>query len=637
MFNGSRIVSAINKIHPALWHLLCLAISAMVLSLILLNRSPNFLRPLGMALRSGFGLVIPATALVLYLVNRIPGRIGELLSMLGATSLCALALAGLWASGQTQSIVIAGLIPLSDATNYYMDGLRLVAGGDISHFSAMRPFFPGFLSLLLNLTDRNLMVSLAILTLIAALAFHFTAREIQRTHGAEAATFLLMVLFLYFRIHSGTSMSESLGVALGALGLALIWRAFEGRSERLAIFGIFVVAFALNVRPGTMFILPCILLWAGRVFRGARERISLRVLFFGVGAVLFAFALNSLFIRLLAGPSGTAFSNFSWALYGLASGGNSYTHVFIAHPEFLQLRDPQQSRAIYRLALDLILSEPGLAIKGCIYYWSMFFSNSWYNAFSFVGGENYAVNEAARWGMYVLCILGFIKWFSEPDDPHAGLAAVSAIGVLLSVPFVPPTDGYRVRLYAATIIAFGLLPGMGIAFIKERLKLKLFSAPDPEIQKTNVTALFSAFLVATILFAPFMTRMAGSTPPKDGISCPQAMDKTLIRFDAGTSIHVVRENVRLLDWMPYFHLSLFRQSVHGLADIHLIHYLEKIAPSTSIFYSLDHLSNREALIVIPTNLLPVPGTHVAICGYWELDPDLKPYNIFLAEEVIGMD
>ncbi len=70
---ASRINSVLNKVHPILWQGCCIAISIVVFSLILINRSPNFLRPLSMSLRTGFGLVIPATAITIYLVYRLPG------------------------------------------------------------------------------------------------------------------------------------------------------------------------------------------------------------------------------------------------------------------------------------------------------------------------------------------------------------------------------------------------------------------------------------------------------------------------------------------------------------------------------------------------------------------------------------
>lgn len=625
-----------HKLNPYLWQVICLTLSIVIFGLILINRSPNLLRPISMALRTGFGLVIPITGLILYLAFRIPNRIGDLISMMVTLSLFAMPLAGLWASGQSQSVAISGLIPLTDAANYYNDSLRIITGQSISHFSAMRPFFPGFLSFLISITDRNFMFSLAIITAIAAIAIYYSVREIQRTHGAETAVFLLIILFLYFRHHSGTSMSETLGVPLGALGIGLIWRGMEKQSQNLAIFGLFIISFALNIRPGAMFTLPFILLWAGRVFRKPNERFSIRFIFWGAGAIILSFALNTFFIRLLADPSGTAFSNFSWALYGLASGGNSYTYIFEKHPEVFLLQDPEQSRTIYRLAFDLIIHNPSLIIRGAFHNWIMFFSDSWYSAFSFLGGENGKIHIITRWAIYALSILGFLKWILKPGDRYGGLVAMATLGVLASVPFVPPTDAYRVRLYAASIVIFGLLPAMGLSLLLSRLKIKLFSHPNLEVQESNMTALFSAFLVIMILGGTLIAKASSQPAPKFEITCPAGNDKLLIRFDAGTSINIIREKNLFLDWMPNFHQGLFNRSVHGLADINLINYLESLTAQTSIFSSLDYLSNHQALIIISTDQLPPPGAHIGICGHWETDPNLKKYDVFFAKDVISL-
>ncbi len=402
----------IYKIKTSLWQVIFLGISTALFSLILMNRSPNLLRPVSMSLRTGFGLVMPLTALILYLAfrTRSANRLGDFISMAATLSLFAMPLAGLWASGQTQSVAINGLVPLTDAAGYYIDSLRIITGQSISHFSAMRPLFPGFLSFVMSMTDQNLMTSLAVITLIAAISIHFGVREIQRTHGAEVAVFILIIVFMYYRHHSGTSMSETLGVPLGVLGMGVIWRGIEKRSQNLAIFGLFITALALNIRPGAMFTLPLILLWTGWVLRKDKEFISLRFLFMGAIVITLSFVLNSLFIRLLAGPSGTAFSNFSWALYGLTSGGHSFNYVFQQHPEVSLLQDPEQSRTIYRLALDLIIHSPDLLIKGILQRYTMFFSDSWYSAFSFLESENGLVYVITRWTIYTLSALGFVKW-----------------------------------------------------------------------------------------------------------------------------------------------------------------------------------------------------------------------------------
>ncbi|MBK7451177.1 MAG: hypothetical protein IPJ47_17935 [Anaerolineales bacterium] len=195
-------------------------------------------------------------------------RYGELFALTATMALFALGLAGLWASGNTQSVVLNGLIPLTDAVGYYTDATRLQYGVDVSNFTAMRPFFAGLLSFFLRLTGRNLMVTVGIFTAIAGFASYLASREIQKTHGTELAVFFLILTFLYYRHHSGTTMSESLGVSVSLLGIALIWKGIADQKEWLTLFGVGVIALALNIRPGAMFVLPALLLWGGWIFRG---------------------------------------------------------------------------------------------------------------------------------------------------------------------------------------------------------------------------------------------------------------------------------------------------------------------------------------------------------------------------------
>ncbi len=163
------------------------------------------------------------------------------------------------------------------------------------------------------------MSAVGILTALAGLASYIASREIQKTHGTEPAIIFLMSMFLYFRHHSGTTLSESLAVTVSLLGIALIWLGKNRSSEWITLFGIGMTAFALNIRPGAMFVLPALLLWGGWYFRGGK-RFSFRFFLVGTALITFVFYLNNLMIDILGGPDGVAFQNFSWAVYGLASG-----------------------------------------------------------------------------------------------------------------------------------------------------------------------------------------------------------------------------------------------------------------------------------------------------------------------------
>jgi hypothetical protein len=629
---NSKILSPLNKIHPLLWQIICISLSAALFSAILVNRSPNFLRPLSMSLRTGFGLVIPATAIIIYLTFRIPRRIGELISMVAAVCLFAMPLAGLWASGQSQSTVLNGLIPLYDAETYYLDALGLLNGTRFSIFSARRPLFSGLLAVLLLITDSNLMASLAILTGIVGFACYFAVREIQRSHGVEIATFVLIILFLFYRAHSGISMSENLGVALGTLGFGLLWVGTTRKSLGYVWFGLLSTTLALNARAGAFFMLPLLILWAGWLYR-ENKWVSWKALMISASAVILGFGLNLSLTRLVAVPSGVPFANFSYTLYGLASGGKSWAYVFEAHPEVLSIREPEQSKRIYQLAFELIRDKPLQMVQGAFFNWRMLFSNTWYNIYSYVGGENWNINVAARWGMYLLCILGIYSWSQDRKDPIKTLIMVSVVGIFISVPFLPPTDAYRMRPYASSIIILAALPALGLDFLTQKTIQRFISHPNETSSYSPALIVFTIALIATTWLGPILIKSTASQRIFTGVSCTAQQSFVNVHYARGTYINIQKENQNFLDWMPNFHFGLFRENAHSLAENNLIQWTQTINPPKTIFLTLDYNAKQKVLLVVPTNLLPKPGTFIQACGNFESDPVLSPFAIFYAEQI----
>jgi len=634
MLTKNRIDEFLNRVHPAIWHALCLMVSILLFVLVLLNRSPNFLRPLSMSLRTGFGLVIPATVLIVYLAFRIPGRIGGLAGMAAVMILFAMPLAGLWASGGTQTTVLSGLLPLYDAEYYYTDALRLINGMDFSVFSARRSLFPALLSVLLSLTNFNLMASLAILTAMVGLACYITAREIQRTHGAEISVFVLIVLFLYYRAHSGVSMSENLGVALGTLGFGLLWRGTSSKNLWLLSLGIFVTTVGLNARAGAFFMLPLIVFWL--LWFTARDKFTWwkKSLSFSMGAIVLGFILSLGLTRLIAVPAGVPFANFSYTLYGLASGGNSWAYVFEAHPEVLSLQEPEQSKRIYKLAFDLIRENPLQTIEGALFNWKMLFSNTWYSVYSYIGGENSNISMAARWGMYLLALAGIYAWLRERDDPYKSLVMVSVLGVFLSVPLLPPTDAYRMRPYAASIVILGMLPAMGFHSLLTKTGRGFISKPAEGFIPASASSAFSILIIMVTLIGSLGVKFTARPLDLVPVPCESGTDFAIIRFDRGTFINILRQDQAFLDWMPNYHVGLFQRNAHSLGDTHLIAWTGALAPSKTILQAYDYSSNEGILVVAPLNILPEPGTTIQVCGEYDNTPSLSQYAILYVDQVM---
>lgn len=614
---------------PILIGALSLFIAIAVFVVILVNRSPNFLRPMSIALRTDFSVTAGLYLALLYLAFRLKGWLGQSLSLVLTLALFAFPLAGAWAVGHTQPTLFNGIVPLFDASDYYTDALRLLAGQDFSVFSARRPLFAGLLAVVLWLANYNLMTALGILTFLTGLACFISAKEIQRTHGAEVAVLTLAILFLYYRYHSGLTMSENLGLPLGALGFALLWRGTADRNKLLVWSGLLVITLALNARAGTFFMLPLLLLWFGWFFRSSNQKYSWSFFVYGSTAVILGFVINLVMFRLLATPTGVPFANFSYTLYGLAAGGESWIYVFNTHPELYQLQEPYQSREVYRMAFELIRDQPHLIVQGAFHSWSMLFSNSWYGAYSYVAEENWTLGMIAQWGLFLLCVLGIVRGIRNREDPLNALVCIAAAGVFISVPFLPPTDAYRMRPYAVSIVVFGLLPAMGLLFAIEKVKLPFLGKESLGTSYLPAVSILSVLFILSSTLGAAVLKTTGTLPAFADAACEPGLDLVAVRFDPSTHFNVIRQKAPGLDWMPNFHIGRFRSNSHSMADSSMIAWTDEVEPEESLFYSLDFQSMQKVLILTSTERLPAAGSLWQVCGEWESDPHLSNlYRIF---------
>ncbi len=619
-----KMDSVLNKIPAVPWLLIKLALLILAFGLVLLRSPSELMRSIDLSMRVGFWPVIPIAAILLYLLFRIPGRIGTLLAFGAVMVMFAMPLAGLWSSGHTQSSVISGLIQLNDARGYYTDALRLTIGESFSFFSSRRPLFPGFLSFVLMITRHNLMVSLMILCAITAVSCYLMIREIQSTHGTEAAVFLLMMVFLYYRLHSGITMSENFGIALGCLGFTILWRGVTDKSLWLIWFGIFSTTLALNARAGAFFVLPFLVIFAGRLFRESKY-ISWRVVFITSGAVVLGFFCSLLLGRLIGQAGGIPFANFSYTLYSLAAGGKSWAYIAEVHPQVFLLSEPQHTTTVFQLAFELMQEKPMQTIQGALFFWKALFTDTLYHVFSFVSRENWVLNPIVKWALYFLSIMGMAAWFRDRKSALNSLVMICIVGIFLSVPLVPPTDSFRIRPYASSIAMICMLPALGVAHLSSWMKLQTFANVD--LQKpANIALPFNLVLILLTLIAPVIIRHTSSLPESAPISCGLNSQPVRILFSQGTYINIRKNKEDFADWPPNYHAYLFQKNAHALEDVNLIAWLESAESSHTLLVAVDVIHLNNIMLFLPTELLPKESGYVQFCG--NFDESIRPYSIF---------
>ncbi len=163
--------------------------------------------------------------LVFYLILRLPDGWRSPAAFVAGGAVFGLALAGLWASGQSEPYVVSGLIPYNDAATYYQrcqSPFGWIAAFRCLIPAADRHWFAGCPAR----ADRHGIFRMPRQSWCfwKLSPVSYMALEVRRSKGAAAGAVTFGFVFLFARRFIGTTMTETLGLTLGALALAFFCR-----------------------------------------------------------------------------------------------------------------------------------------------------------------------------------------------------------------------------------------------------------------------------------------------------------------------------------------------------------------------------------------------------------------------------
>lgn len=631
---SSRLLERFSRISipKPVWQVGLVVIPLLTYTLILLNRSPNLLRPISLQVRFGFLLPLIGLTLTFWGAYALRGYLGKLVSLTVTLAAFALSLAGLWASGETNSLIVSGLLPWSDAAGYYGCANLLLEGERLTPFCSSRPFFSGFLSLLLQLCGRNLSLTVAVMVLIAALCCYIAAQAVRRTHGALPAALLLVILLFFYRRYAGTTMSENIGLPLGALGFALLWQS-EGHELARMLIGIALITLGLFARLGPFFVVPLLMLWVGWTKRGTKH--------FGwnafwASAVVIAsfMAVNWLVFQTFGSLRGALFSKLAPALYSVTVNGN-WTQVYEDHPEIKQFSEGEQSKIIYRLILENISNQPALLLKGILAQYGALFSNTWYSAYGYLlDPRRKWYNPLIQYPLFVLDGIALVFAWKRRQQPLMTLLLAVTLGLLLSVPFVPPLNTSQLRTYAAVIPILGVLPGVGLSFLAEKMPFAQSHKRSVQPFSGQTDLALAIILIAAITITPFIMRVFVKPLEYPKTNCPSNMQTISVFWARGSSVTIMPENSFFVDWLPYFHQERFTRLLHGMSQMDFVEEMEKLETPATLLRALDLRSKQLTFIIAPTHLIPSEGALLTLCGNWRESTAGRRYKLFDVVQVI---
>lgn len=607
-----------------------LAVGVIVFLLLLIYPPPPLLNSIVIDRRNWIALLV-LLAFFIFLLNRNENG-WETVQIAFIFALFAIPLVYKWQSAHYDGYIIGGLLPWSDASAYSWEAHRLANGALLTAWGARRPLFSGFLAVLLRTTGGDFMAALIILTLSNILAVFFVVRIVKRLYGSTAAGFFLIISFEFYTRFSGVTTSEQLGFAAGNLALYFLLIGAHTRDMRKALFGLGLLTLALNARAGAFFILPALILWLALSFR--QRTTFWRAGGMAIVVVIAVFLLNLILVRAIAEPQSAPFSNYSYTLYGLASGNKGWDQVIIDHPNVSE-------QEVMPLAIQKIRSEPTLLLQGMLGSFADYFGPNYYGAFNFM--YRGSIRQQINLMFWTLVASGLAYSILKWREGLHGLVLASFLGVITSLPLLPPIDADAMRVFAATIpfSALWVVTGVSALFTWGRKLIIQKEANDAgkatgsNFQKPAL--FFSALLVFLAAPAPLFLRAFAHAPSSsDSLlqpTCAPAEELLNgIKFKS-ISILIVQDDAADESYMPFIRISDFQKAITTTSSLYpfLDEELLNLKAGDQVSFGLNLVNGIPDGSLWMISKFPVMEGEFNVCGRITDNKELHPYSFYYLE------
>lgn len=526
-----------------------------------------------------------------------------------------------WQTAGFYGYLIGGLLPWSDASGYYSGAQQLIYDGYLTSWATRRPLFGGFLAVLLSATGNDLQVTLAILAMLNGLAVFFASREIQKSHGALIAAIFLAICYLYYCPYAGTVGTEQIGLCFGAVGMVFLVRAAQNRLLKNAAFGLFLLTIALNARAGAFFILPTIALWFGINF--GKELGWWKPIAIGIVVIVVGIAANFAMVKAVGSPDAVPFSNYSYTLYGLASGNKGWLQVIEDYPDV-------KEEEVFGLAVRKIKENPSLFLTGIIRSYRDYFTTP-RGAFSFLNLVNDWKSVGGRL-LWVFTWMGLASALFKRKQGQYSLMLLAFLGILLSVGLVPPIDANYMRVYAATIPFTAYIASMGIILLEQPfIKIGLSAEiPADRWNSSNLLLLLSVILLIICFVGPILITLS-SHPQRISTftSCQPTEEQISFLLGSRSSIKLVDDDSLSESYLPNIRLSDFRTGTETGTALYpyltdMLFGLETGQTISAGVYQKNGLTDINSGYIVTNGELIKPGSY-QICATISQDAELSGF------------
>ena len=526
-------------------------------------------------------------------------------------ALCFLALVISWSNGGTQDYsAIGGLLPYSDARDYFDGAERLLHDGTLTAFNERRPFNAAFLAARLWITRDNFYYAMILQAAVAATALSLACLTISKLYGRSIAFVFFAISFAFLDGCLHRTLSEPLGISLGLIALALYFSSIAETNLTRYAFATFMLTLALLTRAGAMFALPSSALFAMFFFAENWKRRAY-ALSATIAAIAAGWFVSFLLVRIY-GTGGVLLSNFSYTIYGLSQGGRGWTQAITDFPR-LTGDDAQVASFLYHKAFESILSNPLLLIVGLARTLSRSLIHFPFHLLGLLAdaSDGSSPSNALQRVLVALLLVpvlicGSLRLAMRRPialDRFEMFLLFQLFGFIASLPFFYDDGGIRLTAatfpFSAATIAVILAASASLPKSRKAANFRL---------ETGVAGILGLSFIVVSLLAPKVARI----PEPASVALPVcAKDEINLRIEIGDGT----AHINILDGNAESRLPNIRRADFVVSEINENkQFWDTMALPATVWLGFDYNSNASPFVVGPPGFASGPRRLVAICA-----------------------
>ncbi len=506
------------------------------------------------------------------------------------------------AADESYSGALLGYVPWGDAHGFHKGAFCLVESGNLDDWSHRRPLNQALLAMRLAMTGFHLRGAILLQCLLLAVASYLVVRIFGSCLGLWSAVGMLALLLAYGRLFQATTLSEALGLSIGALGFGLFYHGVRHTHFWSSTCGLFGLALSMSARAGAMFLLPCLLLWLGWQLRVGWKRWLASML-----ALVMAVALGLGWTFLLTATYGTgrgaASANFSYVCCGMALGG-TWKDAGRSYAEQLsQLKNEKlKSDFLYAKSWELIRENPKPLFRAL---WAG--ERAFLKASMPFGSQLLQLKSAvlvlATMLLFSLALVVYLVRIRKRRERGFWLTCV--LGFLLSMAVIFVNGGWRVLAASWPMIAAFFTLGLASPWS--------FSSVAPSTDRRAIIAsgLILLVLACAALAGPWLIHNAADRLGDRRPRGPRDVFLTSRNAVLGGAIAVVGKGDASIAGVPNFNISQYRAGIwHPAAeDPKLLRH-----PPTPFLVVVvhDYVYRRSKHMFAPVDLLELESPYLSI-------------------------